>query len=147
MDTISPAKTPVHLWIVGVISLLWNFGGVYDYVMTEMGNADYLAMFTPEQRAYFENFPAWMVAFWALGVWGAFAGSILLLFRSRHAMMAFALSILGLAVNTVWQFGLSGIDIGKIFGGMPMIMTALVWASCIFLLWYATRQRAAGVLR
>lgn len=52
-------KTPWHLWAVGIISLLWNAFGAMDYTMTKMGNAEYLAAFTPEQRAYFASFPIW----------------------------------------------------------------------------------------
>ena len=30
------ARTPAHLWIVGILSLLWNGFGAYDYLMTRM---------------------------------------------------------------------------------------------------------------
>lgn len=140
-------KTPMHLWIVGVISLLWNSFGGYDYVMTQTENADYLAMFTPEQKAYFLSFPTWMEVFWALGVWGAVAGSVLLLMRSRHAVTALAVSLLGLAVSTFWQFFLSGVDTTALFGPVPLVMNAVIWVICIALLLYARRQMANGVLR
>ena len=61
--------------------------GAFDYTMTQTKNAEYLAAFTPEQRTYFESFPTWMEAAWALGIWGALAGSALLLLRGgvlRH---------------------------------------------------------------
>src|SRR3546814_16425474 len=75
------AKTPVHLWAVGVLSLLWNAVGAFDYMMTKLGNADYLSAFTPEQIAYFQGFPLWANIGWAFGVWGSVLGSILLLAR------------------------------------------------------------------
>ena len=28
------ARAPAHLWIVGILSLLWNAFGCYDYLMT-----------------------------------------------------------------------------------------------------------------
>ncbi len=140
-------KTPTHLWVVGVLSALWNSFGCYDYFMTQTQNAAYLKMFTPEQKAFFASFPAWMEAAWAFGVWGALAGSILLLMRSRHAVTAFGVSLLGLAVSTAWQFLFSGADIAKIMGGAPLIMNVVIWAAAIALLWYARKTRAAGVLR
>ena len=140
------AKTPLHLWIVGALSLLWNSFGGYDYIMTQTQNAAYLAMFSPEQKAFFASFPVWMEACWALGVWGAVAGSILLLLRSRHAVTAFAVSLAGLAISTIWQFGLSGVDVSKVFGTGPLIMNAVIWAVAIVLLVYANRQRKAGAL-
>lgn len=140
-------RVPVHLWITGVISLLWNSFGGYDYVMTQTENAAYLDMFTPEQKAFFMSFPMWVEAFWALGVWGAVAGSVLLLMRSRHAVTAFSVSLLGLAVSTFWQFFLSGVDTAALFGPVPLVMNAVIWAICIALLLYARRQTANGVLR
>ena len=139
-------STPVHLWIVGVIALLWNAFGCLDYVMTQTRNADYLAMFSAEMRAYFDSFPVWMEAAWALGVWGALLGSLLLLLRSRWAVTAFALSLAGLALSTVYQFVLTTPPADMMSAGM-LAMNALIWAIAIFLLVYAMRQRRAGVLR
>ena len=140
-------STPKHIWIVGGLSLLWNAIGGLDYVMTQTRNVEYLAQFNDEQLAFFEGFPIWAEFFWAIGVWGAIAGSLLLFLRSRNAVYAFAASLAGLAVNSVWQFGLSGVDMAKVFGGVPMVMTALIWLIAIALLLYARRQKAAGVLR
>lgn len=138
------AKTPLHLWIVGGLSLLWNAFGAVDYTMTQTRNADYLAAFTPAQLAYFEAFPAWVDAAWAFGVWGALAGSLLLLLRSRYAVTAFAVSLAGLALSTVYQFT------GPTPPPMPeaaKYMTPVIWIAAIALLWYAWRQRTNGVLR
>ena len=77
-------KTPWHLWAVGIISLLWNAFGAFDYVMTKLKNPEYMAAFTPEQQAYFYSFPLWANLGWALGVWGSVLGSILLLARRRQ---------------------------------------------------------------
>ena len=79
-------KTPWHLWVIGVVTLLWNAGGAFDYLMTETRAQWYLDQFTPEQLDYFYGFPPWVVASWAVGVWFAVLGSVLLLVRSRHAV-------------------------------------------------------------
>lgn len=139
-------RTPLHLWIVGVLALLWNAFGCFDYVMTQTNNAEYLAQFTDEQRAYFETFPVWIEAAWAFGVWGALLGSLLLLLRSRWAVTAFALSLLGLALATLYQYALASPPPGMNTPGM-MIMQLVIWAGAIFFLFYASRMRRAGVLR
>jgi hypothetical protein len=36
MATAAPTKTPWHLWVVGILSLLWNAFGGYDYTMTQL---------------------------------------------------------------------------------------------------------------
>ena len=66
----APRHTPAHLWIVGIVSLLWNAFGATDYTMTMSHNAAYLSAASAAQLAYVASFPAWAVALWALGVWG-----------------------------------------------------------------------------
>lgn len=139
-------KAPAHLWIVGGLSALWNAFGAYDYLMTQTANEAYLAQFTAEQRVYFETFPALMDAAWACGVWGALLGSLLLLMRSRHAVLAFGLSLAGLAVSTVYQYALSATPDGLMTGGMIALNVA-IWIVAIALFVYAWKMRARGVLR
>jgi hypothetical protein len=77
----SSPKAPRHLLIVGVLALLWNAIGAFDYVMTETRNSSYMNSFTADQLAYFNNFPKSAIATWAFGVWGGVVGALLLLFR------------------------------------------------------------------
>jgi CHASE2 domain-containing sensor protein len=125
---------------------LWNSFGCFDYYMTQTRNAEYLAQFTPEQRAYFDNFPMLAEVTWALGVWGALAGSILLLMRSRHAVTAFAISLAGLAGSSIWQFLLADAPMPGMSNAMYAV-NAVIWLGCILFLYYAMRQKKAGVLR
>jgi hypothetical protein len=43
------AKTPVHLWITGIATLLWNAMGTFDYLATRFRLESYMSQFTPEQ--------------------------------------------------------------------------------------------------
>jgi len=139
-------RTPTHLWIAGGLATLWNGFGATDYFMTQTKNEPYLAAFTDAQRAYFDGFPDWADAAWALGVWGALLGSLLLLARSRHAVAAFGASLVGLFASSVYQHGLS--DMPAEFRSAPMIgMSVFIWVVAVALLVYARRQRARGVLR
>lgn len=97
------APAPWHLWVVGGVSFTWNAVGTLDYAMTELRNSSYLSAMAPEQMAWIDAFPAWAVALWALGVWGALAGSVLLLVRSRFAVPAFAIAVVGLVGTTIYQ--------------------------------------------
>lgn len=135
--------TPKHVWIVGVLSLLWNSIGVLDYTMTRFK----LMELPAAQLDYINAFPAWASAGWALGVWGAFAGSILFLMRSGHAVAAFGISLAGMFVSLLWRFVLSGVDETAVLGGSPYPMAAFIAAVAIALFLYALRQKAAGVLR
>ena len=140
------AGAPWHLWVVGVVAVLWNGFGCVDYVMTQTRNEAYLANFTDPQRVYFDSFPVWMEAAWALGVWGGLAGALLLLVRSRHAVTAFIVSLAGLALSTIYQYGLSPPPADMMTGAMLGLNIA-IWAAAVGLLVYAYRMRARGVLR
>ena len=65
-------KTPWHLWVIGVVTLLFNAGGAFDYVMTQTQNEAYMAQFSEAELAYFYSFPAWVQGSWAVAVWGLF---------------------------------------------------------------------------
>lgn len=139
-------RTPAHLWIVGALATLWNAFGGFDYVMTQTRNEQYLANFTDPQRVYFDSFPVWMEAAWACGVWGGVLGSLLLLARSRYAVAAFAVSLAGLAISTVYQYVLSTPPPDMMSGAM-IAMNLAIWAVAIGLLLYALHMRRRGVLR
>src|SRR5687768_13892563 len=146
MEDALSAKRPVHLWIVGILATIWKAFGAIDYVMTQTANEAYLSQMTSEQRDYFVNFPPLLDAAWALGVWGAFLGSLLLLTRSRHAVSAFAVSLIGLAISTAYQYFVATPP-GSIVNGVYLAMNIAIWAIAIALLLYARRERANGVLR
>lgn len=144
--SISVGRTPWHVWAVGLLSLAWNAIGGIDYTMTQTHNAAYLAAASPAQLAWFAGFPAWEVAAWALGVWGAIAGSVLLLARSRHAVAVFAVSLAGLALSSLYQWFLNPPP-GETQSGGMLALDLAIWAIAIGLLWYAQRMKARGVLR
>lgn len=141
-------STPAHLWVVGILATVWNSFGCYDYFMSETHNEKYLSMYGSSAAAmiaYLDSFPAWAIGAWALGVWGALAGSLLLLARSRHAVLAFAVSLLGLLALTIYQHLLNPSPTQRTNG--MMVMEVVIWAIGIFLLWYAWTMQKKGVLR
>jgi hypothetical protein len=140
------ARAPAHLWIVGILSLLWNAFGCYDYTMTNLKNAAWLAQMTPDQVAYMDSLPGWLTGFWAIGVWGGLLGSILLLIRSRYAVWAFALSFIGALVGLGYQVTMVQMPASMKEGGMAFMPYGII-LFCAFLLWYAWNAEKKGVLR
>ena len=136
--------TPWHLWAVGVLALLWNGFGGYDYVMTQTANAAYLAQYTPEQRAYFDSFPMWMEAVWAIGVWGGVLGSVLLLMRSKWAFHAFLASLVAFAVSVVYGQTSGG---AAVMGTTGMIFSAVIFLLGLGFVMYSRMMSRKGVLR
>ncbi len=139
------AGRPWHLWMIGLLGVAWNGFGAFDYIMTETRNAAYMAAFPPEQLAYFYGFPLWATAGWALGVWGGVAGALLLLLRSHWAVLAFAISLFGLAIATLYQ--MAAPVPASLRTAEALAMTGAIWLIALLLLWYALGMRGRGVLR
>ncbi len=136
---------PWHLWVVGVLTLLWNAMGAFDYLMTETRNEGYMARFTPEQLEFFYGFPSWVVAFWALAVWGGVLGSVLLLLRKRFAVEVFIVSFLSMVVTTIHNYFIA--DGMEVMGGAgPLIFSLVIFLVALGLVLYAQAMKKRGVL-
>jgi hypothetical protein len=132
--------------VIGVVTLLWNAMGAYDYLMTQTRNADYLARFTPEQVAYFTGFPAWVDGTWALAVWGGVLGSVLLLWRRRLAVPVLAVSLGAMVITTVHNYVLSdGLQIME--GPGPLLFSVAIFLVAVGLLLDARAMARRRVLR
>ncbi|NUS99480.1 MAG: hypothetical protein HOP96_00710 [Sphingomonas sp.] len=134
MATAAPLRTPAHLWIVGILSLLWNCFGGYDYLMTKTRNMEYLASMSPPgvdpsvMLAYIEGMPMYAQIGWGLGVWSALAGSLLLLIRNRFAVWAFGLSIVGMIFSFGYMFlgpPMPGSEAAGMMKYMPLVIVIL----------------------
>ncbi|MGD9548522.1 MAG: hypothetical protein AB7V45_13395 [Candidatus Krumholzibacteriia bacterium] len=137
-------RIPVHVWIVGVVTLLWNLMGAYDYLMTQTRNEAYMAKFTPEQLDYFYGFPVWVEAFWALAVWGSLLGSVLILLRKGLAAPVLLVSFVCMVVTAIYNFGLS--DGMKIMGTGGFVFTVVIFLVALGLWLYARAMKRRGVL-
>lgn len=139
------SKAPWHLWVIGIVTLLFNAGGVASYLASETGNLAAFGM-PDETHAYFYGFPAWAVAAWALGVWGAFIGSLLMLFKKRLAVWSFAIAIVGLIGTTFYERIVSDIP-AALNGPGQQVFAAIIWIVTIGLFLYARYMAMRGILR
>ena len=146
------ARTPAHLWIVGILSLLWNCFGAYDYTMTKTRGAAYIATTMPgvdanAALAWINSMPMYAQVGWALGVWLGLLGAVLLLIRSRWAVWSFGLSLIGALLSLGYQMLLATATCpgwkARCLRSMPIVIIAFA----VFQLWYAQREAKAGVLR
>lgn len=153
MDEVETGKTPIHLWIVGVLALLWNGFGCTDYLMTRMRNLDYFRSMAPDadpeaMLAWVDAFPIYAQLGWGLGVWMGLIGSVLLLLRHRWAVPALGLSFLGAVLGLGYQIFLAPpppppMDASAMATIMPWGIIAIAAA----LFYYAHVQRKKGLLR
>ncbi|MBB35331.1 MAG: hypothetical protein CME88_03115 [Hirschia sp.] len=145
MMTQPKPATPMHLWVVGILAVLWNGYGAFDYVMTKTQNVAYMANFTEEQIAHWQSMPLMANVGWGLGVWGAFIGSLLLLLRSKWAVQSFRLSVFGVILSTIYTYFMSnGFEMGGVGGA---IFWAIICLITLGLMAYAQSMVRSGVLR
>ncbi len=130
---------PGHFWAVAAVGFLWNSFGALDYTMTKLGVAGWVANINPAIVATIAAAPIWATAAWALGVWGSFAGAVLMILRSRLAVAAYAVSLLGALVSFGWQYSVGIVS--------TPVLPAVIVLAVIFFWWYAARMREQGVLR
>ena len=140
-------KTPWHLWLVGVIALLFNAIGVFDFVMSRAQGAAYMASagMTPDQIAHYQGMPGWMTVVWAVGVFGAFLASIFLLLRRKLALPVFVLSLAAFLVSLLYTYVLT--NGGAVMGPQMAITSAVIAGLLVFFSWYSWFMSVRGVFR
>lgn len=138
--------TPLHLWLVGGLSLLWNAGGAADYLLTRLRVPAYVAGMPPEALAMIDTAPLWFDVAWAVGVWSAVLGSLLLLMRSRHAPWVFALSLGGLIVGSLYSYVLAEPSALQILDTGLLLFSLAVAVVAVALWLYARAMRQRGHL-
>lgn len=145
------ARAPAHRWIVGILSLLWNSFGCYDYTMTRTRGAEYIAGMMPAADAnaalaWINSMPLYAQAGWAIGVWLGLLGSLLLLIRSRWAVWSFGLSLVGAVLSLGYQLALAPPMPGST-GPTSKVMPMIIIVVAIGLLLYARTVEKKGILR
>ncbi|MBY9067399.1 hypothetical protein K1X12_10840 [Hyphomonas sp. WL0036] len=136
-------RTGWHLWLVGILAILWNGFGCVDFTMTITRNEAYLKPYPPELIDYFFTMPWWTWALWAVGVFGGLLGAITLLLRSTWAVKLFALSLLAAVASTI--NGMTATDAPKMEGGefFPFVIVGIALVQLLYAFW----QMRRGVLR
>lgn len=124
-----------------------NAVGVFDHAMSMAKGASYMASagMTPAQIAHYQEMPAWMLAVWAIGVWGAMLGSVLILLRNRLAFPVFAVSLAAFLLSVLYTYVLT--NGGEVMGRQMGIVSAVITALLLFFMWYSWLMAKRGVLR
>ncbi|HBH88683.1 MULTISPECIES: hypothetical protein [Ponticaulis] len=137
-------KTPWHLWVVGIITLLWNAFGGFDYTMTKLNVDWYMEAFTAEQIAYYQSLPQWFVVAWALSIWLSVAGSLLLLLKSRISTLVFVIALFsyGAALSGTFHF-----HPPPTLTDQDMIISGVILAVLVFECAYSIMMKLRGFLR
>ena len=136
---------PWHLWLVGILGGLWSVIGVISFMLTQLNVEAVMGQFPPQQRAYFESFPLWAIAFWALGVFGGVIGCLLLLLKNRLAVPVLLASLIGAIVSNLGGvFLLGGMEVMRETGGLGFTAVPIILGAVMA--YYAYAMRKKGVI-
>lgn len=138
-------RPSIWFWVVGVLALLFNSFGAYDYTMTQTVGAEYLSAqgFTPDQIAYWESMPAWRTALWALGVFSGILAAVLFLMRKAFSVLLFGIGPVVFAIDLI--AGTLG-GAASVMGASYFIASAVILIFLVLIWLYARRQKQTGVL-
>ena len=134
--------TPWHLWVVAILTLIWNGAGAVTIVMAQMGSRLDMA---PNEVAYYARQPLWFVVATDLAVFLPIAGAVALLLRHRSAAWLFALSALTVVLNNAYDVA-AGTSLALADQGWRNV-TIVVAAIALLQFAYAWRMKARGVLK
>jgi hypothetical protein len=98
MQSAPTARAPWHLWLVAILSLLWNAAGAYVIVSAQSGATLDMDAY---EIAYYAAQPAWFVGMTDFALLTALGGALALFLRSGWALTLYALSIAAMVVTTI----------------------------------------------
>ena len=140
-EPLGRAKAPVHLWVVGLLSLLWNVWGAYIAISAQSGT---LPTLRAEDQAYFDAQPLWFVVVADSALVAGIAGAVALLLLHRSAVWLYAAEVAILLLANLYDLAA---------GTSPMLSNPASAGGSTFLLtvmalqpWYALAMRKRGVL-
>lgn len=138
----APSKAPWHLWVVGVLSLLWNAAGAWTIMSAQSGAP--MDMDAAEIAYYAAQAP-WFVAVTDVVLISAILAAAALLLRSRWAVHLYGLSIAGIVVTAAYDIAAGTALLLQDQGWL--ILECVTAGLAVVQLLYAIAMRSRGVLR
>lgn len=135
-------KAPWHLYLIGTVAVLWNTLCVFDYLATLTQFPPYLDHLPDGTREYLSSLPAWIYGVWAVAVFSALIGSVMLLRKQLIAVRVLAVSTTTTILLTALTYSrpAAEYDESRVFAVFIIVVSLLV-------LNYAFHQAKRGFLR
>ncbi|MEZ4854316.1 hypothetical protein [Flavobacterium sp.] len=134
-------KPSTSFWIISVLALIWNLMGVNQYIMQAYNTDSFRANFTESQLALIDATPAWATAAFAIAVFAAALGCILLLLRKKWATTLFIISFIAIIVQNIDGFNRYNFSD---YNGFSIAMTVMIPLIGLFLIGYAKQAEKKG---
>jgi hypothetical protein len=138
----SDRKMPWHIWVVGILTLLWNGSGAYTIMMAQAGQ---LANIDSDEAAYYAAQPSWFVVATDIALVAAVAAGVALLLRRRAAVWLFALSLGMIVVTNAYDL-VAGTSRTLVSQG-ALVITLTIAVIAVLQLLYSWTMRRRAVLK
>ena len=133
---------PWHVWVVAVLSLLWNGSGALTIGLAQAGR---LPNISADEAAYYAAQPLWFVIATDIATLAPVAAAIALLARSRAAVWLFGISLALILVTNIYDLA-AGTSRALVSQG-ALIVTCIIVVIALLQLVYSNAMRTRGVLR
>lgn len=133
-------------WIIGVIALLWNLMGVFNFLGQMMVSEEALVLMSEGERALYESSPMWLNVIFAIAVFAGVLGSIGLLMKRKWCIQLFLVSLVAIVIQ--FGFGVfttNAVEVLGVFLGIGLPIMVTLYAA--FLYYYAKKCAVNGWLR
>lgn len=138
-------KPTIVYWVIAGLAFVWNLMGVAAYLgQSFMTDQQIVEAYGSEQATMIITQPSWYTAVFALAVFGGAIGCLGLLLRKSWAVLPLMLSLLCVVIQNIY-FAMTGV-FENIHGGQ-WAMTILIPVVAVFLVWFARKKKAEGILR
>ena len=143
---IGRVKTPLWFWVIVILYILWSFVGCGGYLAEHlMNDAAYSEAFGADMLSLRDFTPLWATAGYAIGVWGGLIGGVLLLLRKKLCLPFFYASFIGAVIGflpSIFDERFKAVMKTGDYGFMVFI-----WLICLFIIWFARKMLAKGIMR
>ena len=138
----SERNAPWHLWVVGILALLWNGSGAYTIMMAQAGK---LADLGADEAAYYAAQPLWFPIVTDIALLSAIAAAVALLLRNRAAVWLFAVSLIAIVITNSYDLIAGTSRVYATTGAL--IVTIIIAVIALLELLYARAMRKRALLR
>ncbi|MEM8773129.1 MAG: hypothetical protein AAGD92_15895 [Pseudomonadota bacterium] len=135
-------KPPVWFWVIAGGSLLWNLFGVVSYIGLVTISPEKLAEMPAAERDLVEKIPVWATSAFAIAVFSAVGGSLMLLLKKSLAQPLFVVSLVAMIVQFAsWLFVSGALSV---HGAGSLLMPAMVIGVAVLLIWFTASAKSKG---
>lgn len=138
-------RPPPWYWVVAILALAWSISGCLAYLSQVNISGEALARLPAAQREIWAMMPPWVLAAYAVAVWGNLIGSVGLLIRRKWARPLFVLALIGVIVQFGWTF--TATPIWRTVGPAAALFPIFILLVGLLLIGVSGKARRRGWLR